>query len=117
MQPFEVLLFADDERMAHALSAALLRAGHRVTVSTTLAGAVETLMRRGPYVDIILTRMTSARFGNSLGDDVVQYSRKFAANARLIVLRDAPDRVEDLELILARPAIPDLLRTSTSDAN
>ena len=76
---FEILLVADSELVAQALSATLRRAGHRVTASTTIVGTVETLMRRGPYVDVI---MTSMRFDTALGDDVVQYSRKFAANAR-----------------------------------
>ena len=65
-----------------------------MTASTTIAGTVETLMRRGPYVDVI---MTSTRFDSALGDDAVQYGRKFAANARFIVLRDVTGRVEDIE--------------------
>jgi DNA-binding NtrC family response regulator len=105
VRSFEILLVVDNEAMAQALSASLQRAGHRVTASTTIAGTVETLMRRGPFVDVI---MTSTRFGSSLGDDAVQYGRKFAANARFIVLREASG-VEDLELALARQSTPDRL--------
>jgi DNA-binding NtrC family response regulator len=90
----EILLVVDNEKIAQTLSATLRRAGHRVTASTTIAGTVETLMRRGPYVDVI---MTSTRFDSSLGDDAVQYGRKFAANARLIVLRQGSGGVEDIE--------------------
>ena len=87
----EILLVVDNESVAQTLSATLRRAGHRVTTSTTIAGTIETLMRRGPYVDII---MTSTRFDSPLGDDVVQYSRKFAANARFIVLREVAGHLE-----------------------
>ena len=60
---FEILLVADNEATAQALSATLRRAGHRVTASTTIAGTVETLMRRGQFVDVI---MMSTQFGSSL---------------------------------------------------
>lgn len=105
----EILLVVDNETTAQALSATLRRAGHRVTASTTLAGTVETLMRRGPYVDVI---MTSTRFDNSLGDDAVQYGRKFAANARFIVLSPVSGGVEDIELALRQQAIPARLMTT-----
>lgn len=98
MQSLEILLVVDNEAMVHALSAILRRAGHRVTTSTTIAGTIETLMRRGSQLDVI---MTSTRLDNSLGDDVVQYSRKLAANARLIVLREVSARAQDLALALA----------------
>ena len=110
MQSFEILLVVDNEKMAQALSATLRRAGHRVTSSTTIAGTVETLMRRGPFVDVI---MTSTRLDSSLGDDAVQYGRKFAANARFIVLRDMLGRVEDIELALAHPSVGDRLHTAS----
>jgi DNA-binding NtrC family response regulator len=90
----EILLVVDNEAIAQALSATLRRAGHHVTASTTIAGTVETLMRRGPYVDVI---MTSTRFDSALADDAVQYGRKFAANARLIVLPHGSVGVEDIE--------------------
>ncbi|HEU4733752.1 MAG TPA: response regulator [Kofleriaceae bacterium] len=99
----EILLVADNETIAQALSATLRRAGHLVTASTTIAGTIETLMRRGPFVDVI---MTSTRLDSSLGDDAVQYGRKFAANARFIVLRQVSGGVEDIELALARQSIP-----------
>src|SRR5689334_13133001 len=73
VRSLEILLVAESEAMARTLSATLRRAGHLVTASTTLAGTIETLMRRGPYVDVI---MTSTRWGSSLGDDVVEYSRR-----------------------------------------
>jgi CheY-like chemotaxis protein len=110
MPSFEILLVVDDEARARVLSATLRRKGHRVTESTTIAGAVETLMRRGSSVDVI---MMSTRFNSSLGDDVIQYSRKFAANARLIVLREALPHAEDLERVLARQPTPDHLRSNT----
>jgi DNA-binding NtrC family response regulator len=109
VRSFEILLVADSEHVAQALSATLRRAGHRVTSSTTIAGTVETLMRRGPFVDVI---MTSMRIDSSLGDDVVQYSRKFAANARFIVLREMAnpvDDVEDVERALIRQSVPERL--------
>src|SRR5215470_5396887 len=106
VRSFEILLVADSETVAQALSATLRRAGHRVTVSTTIAGTVETLMRRGQFVDVI---MTSTRFDSSLGDDVVQYSRRFAANARFIVLREVSGHVEDIERALIRQSIPERL--------
>jgi DNA-binding NtrC family response regulator len=105
----EILLVVDNEAIAQALSATLRRAGHLVTASTTIAGTVETLMRRGPYVDVI---MTSTRFDSSLGDDAVQYGRKFAANARFIVLREVSVGVEDIELVLRQQAIPARLQTT-----
>lgn len=105
----EILLVVDNETIAQALSATLRRAGHLVTASTTIAGTVETLMRRGPYVDVI---MTSTRFDSSLGDDAVQYGRKFAANARFIVLREVSGGVEDIELALRQQAIPARLETT-----
>lgn len=113
MQSFEILLVAENEVVAQMLSATLRRAGHRVTSSTTIAGTVETLMRRGPFVDVI---MTSMRIDSTLGDDVVQYSRKFAANARFIMLEEVAGRVEDIEVALTRHAIPDRL-TATSGWN
>ena len=105
----EILLVTDSELVAQALSATLRRAGHRVTAATTIAGTVETLMRRGPHVDII---MTSTRFDSALGDDVVQYSRKFAANARFIVLREGSGHVEDIERVLTHQAVPERLGTA-----
>ena len=110
MRSFEILLVVDNETVAQALSATLRRAGHRVTASTTIAGTVETLMRRGPYVDVI---MTSMRFDSSLGDDVVQYSRRFAANARLIMLREVAGHVEDIERALTLQSIPERLSTAS----
>lgn len=106
VRSFEILLVADSEVVAQALSSTLRRAGHRVTSSTTIAGTVETLMRHGSQVDII---MTSMRFDSELGDDVVQYSRKFAAHARFIVLREVTGHVEDVELALTRQAVPERL--------
>jgi DNA-binding NtrC family response regulator len=110
VRSFEILLVAENEAVAQTLSATLRRAGHRVTASTTIAGTVEILMRRGPYVDIV---MTSMRWGSSLGDDVVQYSRRFAANARFIVLREFAGHVEDVERALVRQAIPERLYTTS----
>jgi CheY-like chemotaxis protein len=103
MSSFEILLVVDSEAVAQTLSAALQRAGHRVTASTTIAGTVETLMRRGPYVDVIIT---STQFDSSLGDDAIQYGHKLAAHARFIVLRELAGGVEDIELALARPVVP-----------
>lgn len=103
VQQFEILLVVDNEATAQALSATLRRAGHRVTASTTTAGTVETLMRRGPFVDVI---MTSTRFGSELGDDAVAYGRRFAANARFIALDSG--RVDDPAL-----ALHERLRTQT----
>jgi len=105
---FEILLVVDNEATAQALSATLRRAGHRVTASTTIAGTVETLMRRGQFVDVI---MTSTPFGSSLGDDAVVYGRRFAANARFIALDGVSGHIEDPELALARQAVPERLRT------
>jgi CheY-like chemotaxis protein len=113
VQSFEILLVVDNEAVAQTLSATLRRAGHRVTASTTIAGTVETLMRRGPHVDVI---MTSTRFDSSLGYDAVQYGRRFAANARFIVLREMPGHVEDVELALARQSVPDRLLDSHTTA-
>ena len=106
VRSFEILLVADSELVAQALSASLRRAGHRVTSSTTIAGTVETLMRRGPFVDVI---MTSTQINSELGDDVVQYSRKFAANARFIVLRELGGHADDIERALARQSVTDRL--------
>lgn len=97
----------ENEVVAQAMLATLQRAGHRVTASTTIAGTVETLMRRGRSVDLIIT---STRLGHPLGDDVVQYGRKLAANARLIVLREVEGGVEDIEAALARQASPERSR-------
>jgi CheY-like chemotaxis protein len=108
VRSFEILLVVDNEAVAQALSATLRRAGHRVTSSTTIAGTVETLMRHGADVDVI---MTSTPYDRSLGDDVVAYGRRFAANARLIVLREVSGRVEDIELALARQSVPERLQT------
>ena len=106
----EILLVVDNEAIASVLSATLRRAGHHVTASTTIAGTVETLMRRGPYVDVI---MTSTRFDSALGDDAVQYGRKFAANARFIVLREVSGGgVEDIELALSKQSIPARLQAT-----
>ena len=110
MRLFEILLVVDNEATAQALSATLRRAGHRVTASTTIAGTVETLMRRGEFVDVI---MTSTRFGSSLGDDAVAYGRRFAAQAQFITLRELSGDLEDIELALLRQAIPERLRTQT----
>lgn len=112
MRSFEILLVADSELVADALSAMLRRAGHRVMTSTTIAGTVENLMRRGPEVDVV---MTSTRLGSSLGEDAIQYSRKFATNARLIVLRELAGQVQvdDVERALIRQAIPDRLAATS----
>lgn len=67
-------------------------------------------MRRGQYVDVI---MTSTRFDSSLGDDAVQYGRKFATQARFIVLRELSARAEDIELALANQSVHDRLRTTS----
>ena len=109
VRSFEILLVVDNEAVARALTATLQRAGHRVTASTTIAGPVETLMRRGEFVDVI---MTSTRFDNSLADDAVQYGRRFASNARFIVLRELAGRVEDIELALARQSVADRLHAT-----
>jgi len=111
VQTFEILLVADSELVAQALAATLRRAGHRVTSSTTIAGTVETLMRRGPFVDVI---MTSTRGNSDFGDDVAEYSRKFAANARFIVLREMAGHVEDIERALVRQSVLDRLRATTT---
>jgi hypothetical protein len=103
VRSLDILLVMENEVVAQAMLATLQRAGHRVTTSTTIAGTVETLMRRGRSVDIVIT---STRLGHSLGDDVVQYSRALAANARLIVLREVDGGVEDLEAALARQGSP-----------
>ena len=113
MRAFEILLVADNELVAQTLSASLRRAGHRVTSSTTIAGTVETLMRRGPFVDVI---MTSMPINSMLGDDVVEYGRKLAVNARFIVLREVSDQVDDIERALIRQSVPDRL-TATSGWN
>ena len=110
MRSFEILLVAESELVAQAVSASLRRAGHRVTASTTIAGTVETLMRRGPFVDVI---MTSMPVDSTLGNDVVQYGRKFAANARFITLRDITGRVEDIERALVRQSVSDRLVATT----
>ena len=106
MRSFEILLVADSELVAQALSASLRRAGHRVTSSTTIAGTVETLMRRGPFVDVI---MTSMPIDSMLGDDVVEYGRKLAVNARFIVLREVSPVADDIERALIRQSVPDRL--------
>ena len=106
MRSFDILVVADNEAMAQALSATLRRAGHRVMASTTIAGTVECLMRRGRDVDVI---MTSAPFDSALGYDVVQYGRRFAANARIIVLREVSTHLEDVERALIRQSIPEQL--------
>jgi CheY-like chemotaxis protein len=110
VRSFEILLVADSELVAQAVSASLRRAGHRVTASTTIAGTVETLMRRGPFVDVI---MTSMPVDSVLGNDVVQYGRKFAVNARFITLRDVTGRVEDIERALVRQSVSDRLVATT----
>jgi DNA-binding NtrC family response regulator len=104
----EILLVADSEAAAHALSTTLQRSGHRVVTATSLAGTIETLMRRGPFFDVIIT---STRFDSSLGEDAIQYSRKFAAHAQLIVLHSITGDAEDVERALARQSIPDRLQT------
>jgi len=109
VRSFEILLVADNEAVAQALSATLRRAGHRVTSSTTIAGTVECLMRRGSQVDVI---MTSTPFDSSLGDDVVEYGRRFAANARVIVLPQVVAHVEDVARALVRQSVPDRLTTT-----
>lgn len=101
----------ENEAAATAMSTRLQRAGHHVTSSTTIAGTVETLMRRGRTIDIIIT---STRLGNSLGDDALEYGRKLAVNARFIVLREVDGGVEDIELALARPVVPEHPRTLDS---
>jgi DNA-binding NtrC family response regulator len=106
VRSFEILLVADSEIVAQALSASLRRAGHRVTSSTTIAGTVETLMRRGPFVDVI---MTSMPLDSMLGDDVVEYGRKFAVNARFITLREMSSIDADIESALVRQSVPDRL--------
>jgi DNA-binding NtrC family response regulator len=113
VRSFEILLVADSELVAQALSASLRRAGHRVTSSTTIAGTVETLMRRGPYVDVI---MTSMAINSMLGDDVVEYGRKLAVNARFITLREVAGRIEDVERALIHQSVSDRL-TATAGWN
>jgi len=105
----EILLVVDNEAVARAFAATLRRAGHRVTASTTIAGTVETLMRRGPQLDAIIT---STRYDRALGDDVMEYGRKFATKARFIVLREVAGRVEDIELALARQSVPERLHVN-----
>lgn len=102
------MLVADTEEGARSLSATLSRSGHHVTASTTIAGTVETLMRRGPFFDVIIT---STRFDNSLGEDAIQYGRKFAAHAQVIVLHPIAGSAEDVEVALARQSIPDRLQS------
>jgi DNA-binding NtrC family response regulator len=109
VRSFEILLVADSELVAQAVSASLRRAGHRVTASTTIAGTVETLMRRGPFVDVI---MTSMPIDSMLGNDVVQYGRKFAVNARFITLRDVTGH-EDIERALVRQSVSDRIVATT----
>jgi CheY-like chemotaxis protein len=109
VRTFEILLVADNEVVAQALSATLRRAGHRVTASTTIAGTVECLMRRGEFVDVI---MTSTPFDSTLGYDVVQYGRRFASIARVIVLRQVASHVEDVERALIRQSVPERLSTT-----
>jgi len=104
----EILLVADTEASATSLSATLRRSGHHVTASTTIAGTVETLMRRGPFFDVVIT---STRFDSSLGEDAIQYSRKFAASAQIIVLHPIAGDPEDVEAALARQSIPARLQT------
>lgn len=99
MRCFEILVVADSELVAQSVAAALRRAGHHVTAATTLAGAVEALMRRGDDVDMILT---STPLDPALGDDAVHYGRKLAAHAELIVLREPASTVADLERVFAR---------------
>jgi len=100
----EILLVVDNEVVAQTLSAIIRRAGHRVTAATTLAGTIETLMRRGPHVDVVLM---GTRFDSSLSDDIIQYSRAHAPNAQLIVLGESGRRAEAIELVLTRPSAPD----------
>lgn len=104
----EILLVADSETAANTLSATLQRSGHRVATATSLAGTIETLMRRGPFFDVVIT---STRFDSSLGEDAIQYSRKFAAHAQLIVLHPIAGDAEDVERALARQSIPERLQT------
>ncbi len=66
-------------------------------------------MRRGAYLDVIIT---STRFDNSLGEDAIQYGRKFAAHAQVIVLHPGGGAAEDIEVALARRASPELLQTA-----
>lgn len=96
----------DNEALAQMMCATLRRTGHQVTVATTIAGTVETLMRRGPLIDVIIT-MTQP--GSSLGEDVVHYGRKFAVNARFITLREVGAHADDIELVLARQSVPERL--------
>lgn len=103
----EILLVADNESSARALSATLLRTGHRVTASTSLAGTVETLMRQGQSFDVIIT---STRYDNPLAEDAVQYGRKFAPHAQVIALHSLSGDVEDVERALTRESIPDRLQ-------
>ena len=63
-------------------------------------------MRRGSQVDVI---MTSMPINSMLGDDVVEYGRKFAVNARFITLREVTGRVEDIERALVHQSIDDRL--------
>jgi DNA-binding NtrC family response regulator len=104
----EIMLVADSEAAAATLSSTLRRSGHRVTASTTLAGTIETLMRRGAFFDVIIT---STRFDNSLGEDAIQYGRKFAPHAQVIVLHPITGDTEDVETALDRQSIPDRLQT------
>jgi DNA-binding NtrC family response regulator len=106
VRSFEILLVADNEAVAQALATTLRRAGHRVTSSTTIAGTVECLMRRGSLVDVI---MTSTRLDSSLGYDVIEYGRRFAANARVIVLPQVAAQVEDIARALIQQSVPERL--------
>ena len=66
-------------------------------------------MRRGPFVDVI---MTSMPIDSMLGNDVVQYGRKFAVNARFITLRDVTGH-EDIERALVRQSVSDRIVATT----
>lgn len=65
-------------------------------------------MRSGPFFDVIIT---STRFDSSLGEDAIQYGRKFAANAQIIVLHSIAGAPEDVEVALARQSLPDRLHS------
>jgi DNA-binding response OmpR family regulator len=107
----EILLVVDNETVADTLSATLQRSGHQVTASTTIAGTIEVLMRRGPFLDVIIM---STQFGSALGEDAIQYGRKFATHAQVIVLQRTPGDVEDVELALSQQALPARLQAVRS---
>ncbi len=66
-------------------------------------------MRRGAFFDVVIT---STRFDSSLGEDAIEYSRKFAANAQIVVLHPTSGTAEDVERALARRSVPDQVQSA-----